>query len=234
VAENLMKLKRRAVKLGMDAAHARKASRSDLEAYVSEHEVGGSTTTVVKKKGRKTAAAAPAPAKKRGRPKGSKNKPAATPTPKAKKKSSAKPKTESNGDAGRLTISRVDYSIESDEWNPRAGSPVERIWKSLKKNRDNVEKVFDDLLPSVKEIVGSKKRNGERRTKAEFEAMLRYRINRTRFEYATRTGQHQRATNRIEYGTGKYATETKKAARNAARNANKPSAPVKKRKTAKR
>lgn len=223
MAENLMKLKRKAVSLGMDAKHARTASRKDLEAFVSEH-TESTDAPVKKRKGavvkkRKTAAAA-TPAKKRGRPAGSKNKPkeaAATSTksaPKTTAKKAGRPKkqTSSNGDAGRLTIDKLDYT-ESEDWNPRKGSPVERIWKALKKSRDNVDKAYDELIPHVKEIVGAKKRNGEKRTKAELEAMLRYRINRTRFEFAVRTGQHEVATNRVDYGTGKYATTRKKKAK---------------------
>lgn len=204
--ENIAKLKRKAVSLGMSVAKARTAKRADLEAYVSEHTEAPAPvkkkSAVAKKKTAKTPAKTEAAPKKRGRPPGSTNKPKATP---AKAKQNGKVDDE----AGRATISKLDYSVEHEGWNPRSGSPVERMWKSLKKHKDNVDKAYAELLPHVREIVGSKKRNGEKRTKAELEAMLRYRLNRTRFEFAVRTEQHGVATNRVTYGTGQYATTRK-------------------------
>lgn len=144
-----------------------------------------------------------APLKKRGRPPGSKNKPKVE---KAARKRAPKNGKIVNGDAGRAMIERIDYSVEHENWNPRPDSPVAAIWKSLKRHRDDVEKVFNDLLPNLWDFVGKEKRDGSKRTRAEAEAVLKYRINRTRFEYAVRTGQHKVATNRVKYGEGQYAT----------------------------
>ena len=110
----------------------------------------------------------------------------------------------SNGKSGRNLIDTVDYN-KTNGWNPRTGSPPDRIMKALKKFRGNRDKAFELLLPDVWDFVGKTKRNGEKRTKAEAQDMLRYRISRTLFDFVNQTGQHKTATNRIEYGTGPNA-----------------------------
>lgn len=106
-----------------------------------------------------------------------------------------------DGPSGRHTLDGVDYA-ETDGWNPRAGSPPDRIVKLLKKHKGNRGKVFDALVGDVWEFVGKKMRDGSKRSKADAEQMLRYRISRTAFDFAVRTGQHEPSSNRVEYGTG--------------------------------
>jgi hypothetical protein len=204
MAESLVKLKKRAKKAGMDAATARSATREQLESFLSN----GTST---KKKNKK--------AVKKATSKKTNSKPASS------KKKSSKPKASSNGsgDAGRLAVGKIDYTVEHDDWKPRKGSPVDIIFRALKKRRDNIEKVYDDLKGRYKEFSTPTKPDGTKRTKAEMLANLRYRINRTRFEFAVRTGQHEAATNRVKYGTGAYAKENKKA-RAAEKRASKPKA----------
>lgn len=161
------------------------------------------TPVAKKKRGRpvgsknktKAATKATAPAKKRGRPKGSTNKAKAT-TTKAKAKSSSN----GNGD-GRHLLSKINYS-KADGWNPREGSAPDRIVKALKRFKGDREKVFNHLKADVWEFVGKTKRNGDKRTKDEALEMLAYRIARTDWQFAIATGQHEVATDRVEYGTG--------------------------------
>jgi hypothetical protein len=72
----------------------------------------------------------------------------------------------------------------------------------VRKSRGNRAKAFEILKADVWDFVGKVKRNGEKRTKSEAEAMLRYRISRTLFDFAVQTGQHEVAKNRVQYGTG--------------------------------
>jgi len=166
---------------------------------------------------------------KRGRPKGSTTR-KATPTRKVTTRkvtrTTPKPQTrkvQSGGNGGRNLLDRIDYN-KTKGWNPREGSAPDRIIKALKRYRGDRDKVFNFLLPSVWDFVGKVKRNGAKRTKAEAESMLSYRIARTEFDFAVQTGQHVKATNRAEYGTAgtgqgifkrakKKAASTKPAAR---------------------
>jgi hypothetical protein len=109
-----------------------------------------------------------------------------------------------NGASGRNLIDSVDYN-KTKGWNPRTGSPPDKIMKALKKFKGNRDKAFESLLPDVWFFVGKTKRNGEKRTKQEAADMLRYRISRTLFDFVNQTKQHKTATNRIEYGTGPNA-----------------------------
>jgi hypothetical protein len=211
MAESLTELKRKAVKAGMDMAVARKADRDALQNFIDKSvDPDGKKVAKVAPVKKKKVSKVAAP-KKRGRPLGSKNRPKDEPKPvkQAAQKRAPKNGKVENGEVGRAIIGRIDYSIEDENWNPRKGSPVDRIWRSLKKNRDDVDKVFNELLSDLWDFVGREKRNGEKRSKAEAEAVLKYRINRTRFEYAVRTGQHKVATNRVQYGTGTYAKNHK-------------------------
>ena len=119
-------------------------------------------------------------------------------------KSKPKPKVQASTN-GRHLIEDVDYN-QTDGWNPRPGSAPDRIIKALKKKRGNREAAFKLLLPKVSDFVAAKKQNGKKRSKAEMEAMLRYRISRTLWDFAMRTGQHEASDERAEYntaGTGK-------------------------------
>lgn len=201
MAEALVKLKKRAIKAGMKKSEAKTASRSELEDFLSN----GSSPAKAKKKGvaKKGKAGRPKAAEPKAKPKAEK--------PKAKPK--AKPKK--SDDVGRREIGKVKFTgYDEDDWNPREGSAVETIFKSLKRHKGDVEKVFAELKGKASSFAASKTdAQGNKRDKAWFLKNLRYRINRTLFEFAVKTGQHEVATNRTEYGTGDYAKATRKAKR---------------------
>lgn len=222
MATNILALKKEAVKLGMDKNEAKKANRSVLEDFIKS----AGTPKSKKKSLKKSSAAKPkhktatakktatkkATTKKSAAPKAAAKKAPAAKSAKAGKAKRPSPKAENTG-VGRLSLDgKIDWAAESEEWNPRAGGPVERLFKALKKARGDVDKAADALASDVWDFVGKIKRNGEKRTKAEANAMLRYRLNRTKWEFATRTGQHNPATDRVEYGTGDYASTRRKGA----------------------
>jgi hypothetical protein len=205
MATDILKLKKEAVAKGMPKDKARSATRADLTAFLAKP---ARKATPVKK------ASAPvkkaAPVRKTAATKAPVRKPAAKKPVTAKapvaRKATKRPATKpTNGDAGRNMIESLDYTI-TDNWNPRAGSAVEVIFKALKKYKGNVDKVFDALVPNISDFVGAKKQDGTKRTKQDRENMLRYRISRTKFDFAIKTEQHEIATERVEYGTGAYAT----------------------------
>lgn len=108
----------------------------------------------------------------------------------------------SNGNkGGRHLLEAVEYDPLMEGWNAREGSAPDMIIRALKKFRGNREKVFTSLLPHIGDFMGMRKRDGSKRTKSERENMLRYRISRTAWEYAVRTGQHDPSQNREKYGT---------------------------------
>lgn len=200
MAENVLVLKKKAVKAGMDKKAAMKASRAELESFLSG---GGKKNSPAKKKAVAKKSKATTPAKKKTAKKNSKSKVTKNTKTPAKSKKSKK------SDGGRNMIGSLDFT-NTDGWNPRDGSPVAAIFKMLKKKKGNVDAATDALLPDAKEYVSLKKRTGEKRTKDEIRDLLRYRVNRTKWEFARRTGQHDPSENRIEYGTGDYAKASKK------------------------
>lgn len=207
MAESILKLKKRAVAAGMPKSDAMKADREALNDFIEgASETKPKKKTVAKKKtGTKTETSRKKSTRKPAR------KTAATAS-KPKVKKPAKVKASENGDSGRLNIeSSIDWTAEADDWNPRKGGPVERLFKALKASKGNIDKAYDRISDDPYAFVGKKNRKGEKRTKAQVEAMLRYRLNRTKWEFATRTGQHESADpkNRATYGTGQYATVRK-------------------------
>jgi len=160
------------------------------------------TATTPKRRGRppgsknKTTATA-TPPKRRGRPPGRKNR---VQTPQPRKTATRKvTKTNSNGDAGRFTLDGINWK-ETEGWNPRPGSPPDLIIKAVRKvaNRNGEvdrERVFE-LLKSHARSWGRVKKS-----KADAETNLRYRISRVMWHFAIQTGQHQTSENRAEYGT---------------------------------
>lgn len=216
----LMDLKKKARRLGMSAADARGADREELEGYISENS-NGTRSKPAKKK-----AVAVAKSKRgRGRPKGSTNKATkAKPAKPAKVAKRGRPKgsTNSTGNGhtrstdGRHILSSIDYG-KTKGWNPREGSPPDRIVKALKKFKGNREKVFQALRDNPFEFTKRAKRDGTKRTKAEAQEMLKYRIARTDWQFAIATNQHKKATKRIEYGTGPNASTVKKSTRKRGR-----------------
>lgn len=228
MALDVLKLKKAAVALGMDKDEARKANRATLEAFLSEPAKPARKAPVkkgtppVKKATRTTTAKAPArkvtrkatPVKRTTKPAAKKPVPAKAP---AVRKTAKRPANKNgNGDAGRNLLGSLDFT-NTDGWNPRAGSAVDVIFRALKRTRGDVDKAFAILVPNIADFVGPKKQDGSKRSKADRENMLRYRISRTKFDFAIKTGQHEIATARVEYGTGQYATtRAKKPVRKAA------------------
>jgi hypothetical protein len=210
VAENILKLKKRALEAGMPKADAMKADRKQLDEFLADGGKKATKKVVAKKKA--------TPAKKSTK-KAPARKATAEKKPSTKKQTRKPAKRENTSDGlGRLNIEELDWTAESDEWQPRKGGPVERLFKALKRSKGNVDKAYDMLASDVYDFVGKTKRDGTKRNKQEAQAMLRYRLNRTKFEFAIRTGQHESASseNRAAYGTGDYATVRKvKPARKA-------------------
>ena len=128
-----------------------------------------------------------------------------TPTGRPKKAASAPPrdymKKEREKSDGRFTLNGIDYG-QTDGWNPRPGSAPDVILKSLRKYRGNRFKVLQALMPDLWDFVGRSKMDGSRRTKEEGISMLKYRIARTDWDFALKTGQHEKSPNRVEYGSG--------------------------------
>lgn len=202
----LMTLRRKAKSAGVPASEIRKATTTaDLESLISA--ANGKPRKASAKKAVKKAV-------KRTAVKKSATKAPAAKSTKGKAKRLSTTPTKKNGASGRNLIDSVDYD-KTNGWNPRVGSAPDRIMKALKKSRGNREKAFQSLKADVWDFVGKVKRNGERRTKSEAEAMLKYRISRTLFDFTVQTKQHKIASNRIEYGTGPHAKQKPKRGRPA-------------------
>jgi hypothetical protein len=225
MAAKLADLRKKAKGLGIPPNEIRGAtSASELQEVIDNFSGNGSKKSkATKKSAVKKAVAKKATGRKSNR-KSSRGKsaPAAKKSTKgkAKRPTTAKArKASSNGDSGRFMLDGVDYSV-TDGWNPREDSPPDRIIKALRAKRGNREKVFETLLPDIWDFMGRKKRDGSKRSKSDAEAMLRYRISRTAWEFAMRTGQHEASPNRVIYGeggTGQGVWKPAKAKRTAAK-----------------
>jgi hypothetical protein len=221
----LAELRKEAKDLGSPKADIIKAKTpSALQAVIDAY--GEEDEPKVKKTAKKKAHKKSAPAKKSGTRKSvargataAKGK-AKRPNTKKASPSAYVPK------GGRNLLADVDFT-DDEGWNARPGSAPDRIAKALRKFKGNREKVFDFLSDDVWEFVGKKKRNGEKRTKGEAEEMLRYRIARTAWDFALRTGQHEKAENRVEYGTGDTGNGTFKRAKKATKATKATAAPKK-------
>lgn len=192
-------LRKKAKDLGITPASIRKAKTAeDLQELIMDAVMnGGSSTTQVSRKSRPARKAATAkPVRRTSAKSAVKSKPAAqSATGKAKRS------TADTDESGRNQITGVDFTKVSG-WNAREGSAPDVIVSALRKFKGNRSKVFDALKPNIWDFVGRKMRDGSRRTMASAEEMLRYRISRTAWDFAMKTGQHQASTNRVEYGTG--------------------------------
>jgi hypothetical protein len=226
----LKALKARAAKLKIPNSKIRGADEDELLEMISDAESNGKPKRAVKKSAvkvmkktakkssvKKSASKKSAPAKSRG-------------ASKAKRQTTKKAKATSNGyvpKGGRNVLDEIDWS-DDEGWNARKGSAPDRILRSLRKFRGNRTKVFDALLPDIGDFVKPKRANGVKFTKAERENMLKYRIARTAWDFAIKTGQHEKAKNRVEYGTGgtgdgSFKKAKKGTAKKAAQKASKPS-----------
>jgi hypothetical protein len=229
----MQELRAQAKAAGVPVSEIRSAeSAEELQGLIAG--AGGQTrkgkTMVAKKKvvkkTAKTVAKAPV---KRGRPKGSTNK--AAPAKRGRPKGSVNKTTtrkavkSTNGRVrnvvsteGRHILDGIDYS-DTDGWNPRKGSAPDVILNALRRFKGNREKVFEYLKGDVWNFVGKKMQDGSKRTLSSAHDMLRYRIARTDWDYALKTGQHEKSTKRIVYGTGENATTFKRAKKSTAKKA---------------
>lgn len=117
----------------------------------------------------------------------------------------SKPASKSATNEGRFTLGKIDYSV-TDGWNPRVGSPPDKIIKAVKKSKGNRVRAYEILKDSVWTFVAKKRADGTKRTLAEAQNMLKYRISRIMWQYALKTGQHAPSPNRAEYGTAGTGT----------------------------
>lgn len=183
----------------------------ELQAIIDEHSGNGNGSKAAKKKtGKvktttKTGKTGTTTGKKRGRPKGSKNSTAkSAPAVKSEKSGKAKRQTTGGGNGGRNMLGKINYSL-TEGWNPREGSAPDRIVKALRKFKGDREKVFNFLKPDVWDFSSKRMSDGSKRPKNGerygAEEMLRYRIARTDWDFAIKTGQHEASEDRAEYGT---------------------------------
>lgn len=222
-------LRTQAKAAGVSSSAIRSAeSVKELEALIKRH--GGGTKTSangrrvvkksksvtkskpVRKAATRTTGGKAAPAKGRSSSP-AKRQPAAT------RKAAPKPKASAyEAKGGRNVLENVNYGV-TEGWNARAGSAPDTIVKALRRFKGNREKVLNFLLPDIGDFVKPTRRNKTKWAKGEREKMLAYRIARTAWDFALKTGQHEKAENRVEYGTGgtgqniwKPAKPAKKAA----------------------
>lgn len=206
----LSELRKVAKDLGIAPSEVRSASTaSELRETITEFQGGNGSRKkstakkVVKKAVGKTTGA------KRGRPKGSKNSTSKT-TP-AKSRNSGKAKRSSaaaEGNGGRFLLGKINYN-DDDGWNPRDGSAPDRIVKSLRKFKGDRTKVFTALKGDVWDFCSKRLKDGTKRklddgSRYSAYNMLRYRIARTDWDFAIKTGQHESSEDRVEYGTGGF------------------------------
>ena len=204
-------LRTEAKKVGVAPSAIRAAeSVKELEALIKRH--GGGTKTsdngrrVVKKSKSVTKSK---PVKATTRTTGGKAAPAkgrnsspAKRQPAATRKAAPKPKVSAyEAKGGRNVLDGVNFGA-TEGWNARPGSAPDTIIKALKKYKGDRERVFDYLVGDIGDFVKPKRRDGSKWAKGEREKMLQYRIARTAWDFALKTDQHEKAENRVEYGTG--------------------------------
>jgi hypothetical protein len=215
----LSELRKQAKEMGISrAVILRATTAAALQSVISDHESHGSKPRKksagrpVKKAGRTVAKKSTTRTTAR---RGNSGRKASTPA-KSRKSGKAKRSSTTSGyepKGGRNTLSaRVNFN-RTKGWNAREGSAPDRIIKALAKYDGDREKVYKMLVKKVWDFVGKTKANGKKRTQAEAEAMLRYRISRTAWDFAMRTNQHEPADNRVEYGTGGTGEGTWKPAK---------------------
>lgn len=207
----LAALRKRAKDLGLSASDIRSASTtSELESLIADFSGNGNGSKAkAKAKAKKKAATATQrkSTAKRGsarKPQRSKSVPARSQKSGAAKRPTTATKrkaTASTANGGRNLLDGVNFS-QTDGWNAREGSIPDQIVSLLRKFRGNRTKVFDTMVKSIGDFIPARKRDGSKRTKEERTEMLMYRINRTAWEFAKATGQHEPSGNRVEYGTG--------------------------------
>jgi len=222
----LSELRKQAKEMGISPAVLRRATTAaELERAISDEKAHSrprkkSGGRPVKKSSRTTTARKKSTTRTSTTRKASGRK-ASTPA-KSNRATKAKRSSNSNGDAGRFTLERVNFK-KKDGWNPREGSPPDLIIKSLAKHKGDRTAVFNELKKKVWTFVDIRTRNKrDRKSLEDAYAMLRYRISRTAWDFAMRTGQHEPSSNRVRYGDGDTGTGVFKRA--GSRKASKPAA----------
>jgi hypothetical protein len=202
MATSVATLRKEAKDLGIPVAKIRGLTEADeIQAVIDEHKGGGRKATAVKKKKtsavakKKNSSRAPAERKQTRKSASSKSSPATS------KKKSGTAKRTATASGGRNLLEDVDFT-ETEGWNPREGSAPDRIVKALRKAKGNRSKAYEALKGDLYDFVSRKNSKGEKRSKAEAEWQLRYRISRTAWDFAKRTGQHEPSQNRAVYGEG--------------------------------
>jgi hypothetical protein len=209
-------LRKKAREIGVDGTAIRKAKTADeLQALIMDAVMngtsGGSTTQVSQttRPARKQKTAARKPVRRSSAKSAVKSKPAAQSATTGK----AKRTTSDDEDRGRNELVGIDFK-KTAGWNAREGSAPDVIIQALRHFKGDRAQVFAELKKDIWDYVGKKMRDGSKRTMASAEEMLRYRISRTAWDFAMKTGQHQASTNRKEYEftNGKTASKPTKAA----------------------
>jgi hypothetical protein len=215
---NMGQLRSSAKGLGIPSSAIRGAtSAEELQALIMDY-MNGTTTKPTRKPTTKTRTATKTATKpvRRGRPPKAATTTAVKSKPAAKSTTTGKAKRSTADDSGRKLLGAVDFS-ETDGWKAREGSPPDLIVKALRRFKGNREKVFTHLLPNIWEFVGRKMQDGTKRSQSSAETMLKYRISRTAWDFAMKTGQHEKSSNRVEYGTGGTGSSKPRKAAGAAR-----------------
>jgi hypothetical protein len=142
--------------------------------------------------------------KKRQAPVAAKAKPKSAPSP-AKRQSRSMATASDNGITYRNMLTDIDWERTTGPgggWKPRQGSAVEIMFDALKFYKGDREKTLQYIMEEYpgRELiefgfVGPRKANGELRSKEEKENYLRYRIARTAWDFALKTGQHKKNPN---------------------------------------
>ena len=146
--------------------------------------------TVTKTAGRKSAKSAPAAkSAKAGKAKrptaGGTRKSAVRNTP-TKPKATRATSTATSGVRSRIVDGDIDWTAE---WNGGQDGNRGTIMKLLRKFKGNSDKVFNALADKAKTMY-PKQPNGRARSKDDAQRLLRWHINRIKFDFVTATEQH--------------------------------------------
>lgn len=199
----LQQLRASAKGLGLPASVIRSAtSAEELSALIMTHINGNAPAKPARKQAVKKTTA---PKKSTTRTSPRKSSPAVKST-----QGKVKRTTTVSDESGRHLLGKVNFSL-TENWNPRPGSPPDLIVKALRKFKGDREKVFQALKPTIKNFVKPRMNDGTVRTKESREDMLRYRISRTAWDFAMKTGQHEKSENRAEYGSRTSTKPVRKA-----------------------
>ena len=132
--------------------------------------------------------------------------------PKAQPKPQVKSSPARDGEQYRNLLTDIDWNKTDGPgggWKPREDSAVDVMYQALRQHKGDREKAFEEITQNynIWQFVGRVKDTGEKRGKADAENYLRYRIARTAWDFALKTGQH---TKNELWGTKGQADGTKR------------------------